>query len=160
MIQDIGFKVDEHKMLAKYRDTMTRIIVSLFPHMSPQDVNDAVNYSVAKRFKNFNLKIRNTYTNKTLNMTALEICDYIAEREPILTSYGVLFKKHGQTPNPLGRVIDSFLSTRKVVKKQMFKYPKGSEMFERLNLKQNLYKLDANSELYARPDSKDLVTHF
>ena len=159
-MENISFNVDEHKTLVKYRDTMRRLIVSLFPQMSISDVEDAINYSISKRVKNQNIKIRNTYTNKSINITLLEMCDYIALKEPIVTAYGVLFKKHDVVPNPLARVIDGFLSNRKIAKKEMFKYPKGSEMFERLNLKQNLLKLDANSELYAHPDSKDLVLHF
>ena len=68
-MENISFNVDEHKTLVKYRDTMRRLIVSLFPQMSISDVEDAINYSISKRVKNQNIKIRNTYTNKSINMT-------------------------------------------------------------------------------------------
>ena len=55
-----------------------------------------------------------------------------------------MFKRHGDVPNPMGRVIQSFLDLRKSHKKEMFKYPKGSEMFERFNLLQALDKIDVN----------------
>lgn len=136
--------VSEHQSLYAYRDTMTRVIKSVYPQMDIGDIETAVEYSVSKRFKNFDLSIQNNYTNKTIQMTALEILDYIAKREPIVTSYGTMFKRHGDVPNPMGRVIQNFLDLRKKHKKEMFKYPKNSEMFEHYNLLQALDKIDVN----------------
>lgn len=112
--------------------------------MEIEDIESAVEYSMAKRFKNFDLTVQNNYTCKSIQMTVLEMLDYIAVREPIITSYGTMFKRHGDVPNPMGRVIQSFLDLRKAHKKEMFKYPKGSEMFERFNLLQALDKIDVN----------------
>ena len=136
--------VSEHQSLLGYRDSMTRVIKSAYPHMEIEDIESAVEYSMAKRFKNFDLTVQNNYTCKSIQMTVLEMLDYIAVREPIITSYGTMFKRHGDVPNPMGRVIQSFLDLRKAHKKEMFKYPKGSEMFERFNLLQALYKIDVN----------------
>ena len=136
--------VSEHQSLLGYRDSMTRVIKSAYPHMEIEDIEAAVEYSMAKRFKNFDLTVQNNYTCKSIQMTVLEMLDYIAVREPIITSYGTMFKRHGDVSNPMGRVIQSFLDLRKAHKKEMFKYPKGSEMFERFNLLQALDKIDVN----------------
>ena len=130
--------ISEHAKLLEYRDTMSRIINSMYPEMNREDIDRAVNYSIQKRFKNFNLQVHNNYTSTITDLTALEMIDYIARRGPIVTAYGTMFKKHEDVPNPLGRVIQNFLDLRKAHKKEMFKYPKGSEMFERFNLLQNL----------------------
>lgn len=139
-----NINVDEHKILTKYRDAMFRIVKSLYPEVNTQDIINGLNYSIQKRFKNFDLQIHNNYTNKTVTMTMLDICDYISKKEPIITSYGVLFKRHDVVPNPMGKVIDSFLTLRKQHKKEMFKYPKNSEQFEYYNLLQQLDKIDVN----------------
>jgi len=136
--------VKDHSILVQYRDTMTRILNSKYPLMNKNDIEKAVEFSIQKRFKDFNLSIQNKYIGKTVDMAALAMLDYIRNREPIITSYGTMFRKHDTVPNPMGKVIQSFLDLRKAQKKEMFKYPKGSEMFERWNLLQNLSKIDTN----------------
>lgn len=123
---------------------MVRLTRSLFPHMNTTDIANAIDYSIKKRVNNYNVNIYNNYTNTEVDMTVLEMLDYIESREPIKTAYGVLFKRHEAVPNPMAKVIQSFLDLRKIHKKEMFKYPKGSEMFERYNLQQNLDKIDVN----------------
>jgi len=130
--------VDQNETLVKYRATMTRLVKSLYPHMDTMDIIDAIDYSIKKRINNYDVQIRNNYTNSEVNMTVLEMLHYIESRHPIKTSYGVLFKRHESVPNPMAKVIQSFLDLRKKHKKEMFKYPKGSEMFERYNLQQTL----------------------
>jgi len=128
----------EHEYLVTYRDTMSRIIKSMYPDMDIRDIQDGVEYSISKRFKNFDLQIQNNYTNNSTELSMLEMIDYITRRHPIITSYGTMFKRHEDVPNPMAKVIQNFLDLRKAHKKQMFKYPKGSEMFEHYNLLQAL----------------------
>lgn len=136
--------VNGHPILIQYRDTMTRILNSKYPLMNKNDIEKAVEFSIQKRFKDFNLSIQNKYTGKTVDMAALAMLDYIRNREPIITSYGTMFRRHDTIPNPMGKVIDDFLKLRKMHKKEMFKYPKGSEQFEKFNLLQALDKIDVN----------------
>jgi len=56
-----------------------------------------------------------------------------------------MFKRHSEMRNPLINLISSYLDNRKKAKKMMFKFPKGSEDFEKYNLLQLLYKIDTNS---------------
>ena len=134
----------KHKSLSSYRDTMFRILKSMYPDASNSDLYDGIDYSISKRFKNFNLTVQNNYTNSDIELTMLEMLDYIAKRQPIITSYGTMFKRHEVVPNPMSKVIQNFLDLRKKHKKEMFKYPKGSEMFEHYNLLQALDKIDVN----------------
>lgn len=139
-----NINVQEHAKLVEYRDTMARIVQSVYPDMDIGDIRKAIDYSIQKRFKNYNVQIQNNYNGKSLELTMLDMIDYISSRGIIITSYGTMFKKHESVPNPMGRVIQGFLDLRKAHKKEMFKYPKGSEMFERYNLLQGLDKIDVN----------------
>lgn len=136
--------IETSKSLKEYKIVMSRIFKSAYPHMDDRDIEHFIDYSINKRYNNTDIKIYNNYKNSEVEMTLLEISDYIKSREPIITSYGVIFKKHSEYMSPLLKVIDIFMDTRKMYKKEMFKYPKGSEMFEKYNLAQNLSKIDIN----------------
>lgn len=136
--------INESPTLVKYKDTMKRCIMMYYPQMEPLELDPILDYSINKRFKNTNVKIENSYTKKNANMTLLAISDYIASREPIVTAFGTMFRKKGEVPNPMGQVVQSFLDMRSKHKKMMFRYPKGSEDFEKYNLLQQLDKIDCN----------------
>jgi hypothetical protein len=109
-----------------------------YPEIDSRELEPILDYSIQKRYNQFNAQVSNSYTNKTANMTLLAISDYIASREPIVTAFGTMFRKHADVPNPMAVVIQSFLDNRSKHKKEMFKYPKGSEQFEKYNLLQSL----------------------
>lgn len=121
-----------------YKQTMSDCVKLFMPYVSKEDLEPVLNYSIEKRLKNIDCKVVNSYTNKTANMTLLAVADYIRDREPIVTAFGTMFKKHGVVPNPLAIVVQGFLDKRKQDKDMMFTFPKGSEMFERYNLYQAL----------------------
>ena len=130
--------------IRKYKDTMKRCIMMYYKEIDPRELEPILNYSINKRYKQTNAKVENSYTKKTADMTLLAVSDYIISREPIVTAFGTMFRKHSDVPNPMGEVVQSFLDNRSKHKKIMFKYPKGSEQFEKYNLLQALDKIDCN----------------
>jgi len=130
--------------ISEYMDTMTRIMRLYYPDIPESEMEKILDYSIDKRYKKTKATVSNNYMKKSKDMTLLQIADYIAEREPIVTSYGTMFKNHANSVNPMGVVVQSFLDQRSKYKKLMFKSPKGSELFERYNLLQQLSKIDAN----------------
>lgn len=123
---------------------MKRLLLSYDSNMTEADAKNIVDYSVKKRFTDFDAYLRNNYIKKNIDLSGAEILEYITKKETILTSYGVLFKTHANSQNPMISVIQNFAKLRKMHKKEMFKYPKGSEQFERYNLLQQLDKIDMN----------------
>lgn len=108
-------------------------------------LSNAIDYSIQKRFKDSQVEIDNNYKKKIVPMTLLDTCDYIENKKPIIAASGVLFQRHENSTNLLYKVIDDFIENRKVAKKTMFKYPKGSDEFVYWNLQQLLAKRDVNA---------------
>lgn len=132
-------------VIEEYKTTMSRLIRLYYPNIADEELDPVLDYSINKRYKqNKNVEVVNTYKNTTRRVTLLQVAEYIMSREPIVTSYGTMFKRKGTVPNPLSIVIDQFLKIRDIHKKQMLNAPKGSEEFEHYNLLQSLDKIDAN----------------
>lgn len=136
--------IENSPTLSRYKDTMKQSIRLYYPYINEQDLDKAIEYSIEKRLKNTKATLNNSYTHKEKDLDLLRLIDYINSREPIVTAFGTLFKKHADCINPLYETIQSFLDLRSMHKKEMFKYPKGSEEFEKYNLLQLLDKIDAN----------------
>lgn len=130
--------ISESPTLTEYRNTIIECMKMYCPYSNINDIMEAVDYSINKRYEKSKCKMSNTYTKKESNLSLLSMADYIASKEPIVTAYGVLFKKHGMVPNPMADVVQQFLDQRTKNKKTMFTFPKGSENFEKYNLLQSL----------------------
>ena len=107
----------------QYEEEMIRLIKSYRPYMTIGDIRRAVEYSMEKRYKEVPCVVDNNYTKTESEFTLLNLANWINSREPICTSYGVMFKKHNfDKPNPLTELVRSFMEGRDVYKKQMFEY--------------------------------------
>lgn len=140
--------INKSPTLSKYKQTLMECLSLYYPQLSQRDLSDVLDYSINKRFKDSEAKLNNSYTKKEKNLTLLQVSDFIEAKEPLCTSLGTMFKDHS-TINPMFSVIQSFLDNRKMHKKMMFKYPKGSADFAKYNLMQLLDKIDANGKIGA-----------
>lgn len=116
-----------------------------FPGLYESEIREAVNYSIMKRGSDSIAVLDNNYTKAKENTTLFAITDYIISREPIITVSGVMFRKHGYCPNPFVMLIQEFLKQRGIYKDTMFKYPKGTEDFEKYNILQISEKTSGNA---------------
>src|SRR5574344_1772606 len=119
----------------------------VYHFMSKAELSPINDYSMNKSYYQSQAIVSHSYTNKESNLTLLQLADYINSRQPIVTAHGTMFMKHADCPNPMSAVIQLFLDKRSQDKKMMFKFPKGSEDFEKYNLLQSLDKIDANGKL-------------
>lgn len=131
------------KIIQEYEQVMVDGLHHSFPLLNECELREAIQYSITNRLENKPAYLENNYTKQKINGTVLDILNYIQNLEPIMTSSGVLFKKHKEADNPLSRMIMGFIDQRSIYKKTMFKYPKGSEEYSRFNLLQLLEKLNA-----------------
>lgn len=131
------------KPIKEYKRIMLDGLRNSFPALDLNSLDDAITYNIINQYNNPPGYIENNYTKQKINGTVIDILQYIQNLEPIMTSSGVLFKKHKEADNPLCKMIIKFLDQRAAYKKEMFKYPKGSAEFEKYNLLQLLEKLNA-----------------
>lgn len=134
----------QNPLIDNYKGVARDMLKLQFPLLGMDEIEAALDWSISNRLTDHPIKVDNNYKNQTVDMTLLSVAKYILDRQPIITSYGVMFKRHGEVPNPIYNLIDGFINNRKRLKKEMFKFPKGSEEFEKYNLLQLLAKIDAN----------------
>lgn len=128
-----------------YKKEMLDALKLSFPGLTETDIREAIDYSILKRGSDSKAVLDNNYTKTKEKTTLFAITDYIIQREPIITVSGVMFRKHGYCPNPFVMLIQEFLKQRGIYKDTMFKYPKGSEEFEKYNILQLSEKVSGNA---------------
>lgn len=129
----------------KYIPMAKNLLSKAFKGVDENLIEDGIRYSIAKRLNPREAEIYNDYQNFLVKTNTAEVADFIEQKQPILGSYGVMFQKHGVTPNILTNVITKFLDERNAFKKERKKYPKGSDEFVYYDLMQLLSKIDVNS---------------
>lgn len=141
----MDIRLQQSPTIKHYRDVALRM-ASINRSDVPYNVlNNAIDYSIQKRFQDNQVQIENNYKKKIVNMSLLDTCDYIDNKKPIVAASGVLFQRHENSTNLIYKVIDQFLDARGIAKDTMFKYPKGSEEFQYWNLQQLLEKRNVNA---------------
>lgn len=131
----------------QYEDEMVNLVSLMKPGMRRSDIIDAVRYSMNKRYKEEKCVVDNNYTKQKLESNLLEMTNWINEKQPICTAYGVMFKKKSSKPHPLIELIKSFMDGRDIEKKKMLKFLElhDYENVAKTNLNQLLLKRDGNS---------------
>lgn len=131
--------------IKEYKKTMLDMLSRQFPTLDRFELEYVLDEEIKRNVLDHPIEVDNSYKKIKVTNTLLGIADYISSKQPIITPYGVMFARHGTVPNPIYTMIDIFINERDAVKKEMFKYPKGSPEFTKLNLVQLLHKLDANA---------------
>ena len=136
---------DKNMAIKNYRDTAVDMLKLAYPELTTTEIQYAVDRSISENIQYHKATVDNSYKKSKVQTTLPDLAQYILSREPIMTTYGVLYSKHSDVPHPLYKMVDGFINKRDEVKHKMFTYPKGSFEFEKYSLLQLLYKLDANA---------------
>ena len=131
--------------IQKYKETMLHILERTCPKLTRMEILEAIDYSIQKRYKAGTARLHNNYTKTEVEMDFMKLANDLLGGKAIMTTEGVLFGKHGSVKNPFYNFIQYLADKRDEAKKEMKKYPKGSEQFNAWNLKQLNYKVSANA---------------
>lgn len=137
--------IDSRYVTEQYFTMALNLLKKSFPDIDERVISDGIKESIVSRIVKHDAQIVNDYKGFTINTNTLELADYIYEKKPILTGYGVMFSKHGYTPNLISMLLTEFLDSRDAYKKERKKYQKGSKDFIFYDRMQLLSKLDANA---------------
>ena len=136
--------INSSPTLLAYKNKMIEVLSLIYPVLSLSFLSRVVEDDIQKNFRDAEAEIRNSYTRKTTESTLLAISDFIDKKKPCCTGMGTLFKQHDQSRNLMFETMQSFLDLRKIYKKKMFEYEKGTDGYKKYNLLQLLSKQDAN----------------
>lgn len=133
------------ELIYKYKNVMKNIIDKLGLPLKEFEINEGIEYAINTTFKNCSVEVHNNYTDKTAIMDLLSLSNELLVKKPIMTTKGVLFKRHGTVKNPFYNLIQFFCDMRDKAKEEMKKYPKGSEEYNKYNMLQSNYKVSCNA---------------
>ena len=139
--------IDGNRYLKEYKDTFRRLIPLTIPSLMDDEIERAVDYSIFKRFQDSEMTLHNNYKHIKVQSSLAAFTNYILDKKPIMTPYGVLFSRHGTVPNPLYDMVDDFVAIRGRFKDKMFECFDAMlyEEANRYNLLQLVAKVDVNA---------------
>ena len=114
-----------------YKNNVLDILQYSFPTIKKKDIYEALEYSINKRFNDSQCEFYNNYKNAKIETSLLGMANAILNNKFIMTSYGTLYNRHENIKTPTYRILDIFINARSKFKKEMFKYPKGTEEFKK-----------------------------
>jgi len=117
----------------------------VFPNKNREELTNYVSKKIQSTLKDSNAIFNDG--EKKSQMSLLEFTNFMEDKEPILSGYGAIYKKHTEATNKLADMFNYLLSSRKKVKKEMFTHVNDEDKstYDNLNLAQSTYKLLANA---------------
>lgn len=133
-------------MISQYKDVMKYNLQLEYPNLGDNEIDSFLDWSINKRLHDTkNVIIDNNYKETTEVKTLMELTQWIQEQQPVVTTYGCMFERHTDKPNPLFIFWENYIQNRLKHKAERNKHPKGTELYKKFDLKQSLDKIDCNA---------------
>lgn len=132
-------------LLQSYKNMMVNILSKFKGEYEKFELEEAIDYSIKKRYRETPIKIHNNIKNQTMDLDILSLVNQLLNDQAVMTTQGVLFAKYGTVKNPFYHFVQYLLDKRDEAKTEMKKHPKGSELYNKYNLLQLNYKVACNA---------------
>lgn len=136
---------NKNDLIQLYKNTMKNILCKFKNEYENFELEEAIDYSINKRYRETPVKVHNNIKNQTMELDVLSLVNQLLNDQAVLTTQGVLFAKYGTIKNPFYHFVQYLLDKRDEAKTEMKKYPKGSELYNKYNLLQLNYKVACNA---------------
>lgn len=138
-------EIENIKIINLYKESAKKALIYNFPTLTAGELDSVLEVILSKEYIERNCTLHNNYTEEIAETNVANITNYILDKTPIMVANGCLFKQYTEELTPMYKLITSFTDNRSKFKKEMFKYEKGSEKFNRYNMLQMLAKRDNNA---------------
>ena len=140
------YQIDKSHYIKKYKKRMLYSMEKINPKWDPDDVEKILDKMIQKRLQNPVIEMDNNYTGEHKEASLISVFDWALQKEPIIAGNGTFYKNQHQAYNPIAQMLDNMLTTRKQLKKEMFKIEDtNSYEYTDLDLAQMNEKINANS---------------
>lgn len=143
-LYNLNYNVPKGKFIEMYRQSMIEILSRLVPEYNLSELYEVIDYAISNTYQESKADVYNNRSNAHFRSDLLGLTNFILDHKPILTTQGVLFKRHDQSKNPFYNFIQYLLDKRDAAKKMMKKFEKGTEEYNKWNLMQLNYKVATN----------------
>lgn len=136
----------DSKYIQIYKKEMLENMKRMNPNWDEDKIEKVIDNMIKERCKNPEVTLDNNYTGEKSERSLLSVFDWVLEREPIIAGNGTFYQNQYEAENPIADMLNFFLTTRKKVKKEMFKIddPESREYKDK-DRQQGNWKINANS---------------
>lgn len=118
---------------------------TMFPNVSKKEFSSYLDRKLGVSLINPMVKIHNNYNHLELDISLLDVVDWIREKQPICAGFGMFYKNQNISVNPNAVMIGNFLDLRKEFKSLLKVYLEQSYDWLTANRRQMTEKINANS---------------
>lgn len=134
------------RIVERYIDTSTEALCRMHPEWDKKDVWVRVARIVDQRCQNPTIIVENNTKNEPKReRTLLDLCEWIEKEHPIIAGNATFYCQPDVLRSPTSLFLSELQARRAQVKKELFQYEPGSDMYVTLDLESNNIKVILNA---------------
>lgn len=138
--------IKDSSFIELWKKDMITTLKQAHPEWDESDMDKVLNTMLKEQLQVPEVTMRNNYTGETRDSNMISVFDWAIDRKPIIAGNATFYKNQNEAINPIAKMLDDLLLSRKATKKLMFKVEdKTSDRYKDLDRLQLNYKILANS---------------
>ena len=138
--------MDGYIVVEQYIDIVLDAYMKMYPEENPIAVREMISNTLEESITDIPCTLHNDTYHEYIDTTLLDVFNWLSERKPIISGAASFFKQHAEYTAPSIKVLETWLSKRKKLKKMMFKFVKGTIEYNNYNTAQGNQKVICNAE--------------